>query len=57
MSFFLHSRQARKQVEKIIKDHVDKMRRTYSWEGEHEDVTKEIFDLLRYGKKKVANNA
>ena len=57
MSFLLHSRKARLEVEKIIKEHVEKMRRTYSWEGEHKDVTKEIFDLLRYGKKKVANNA
>tara|TARA_R110002020_G_scaffold172623_11_gene363029 strand:+ start:752 stop:925 length:174 start_codon:yes stop_codon:yes gene_type:complete len=57
MSFLLHSKHARKEVEKMIKEHVDKMRRTYSWSGEHKEITKEILNYLRYGKKKVANNA
>ena len=57
MSFLLHSKHARKEVEKMIKEHVDKMRRTYSWSGEHKEITKEILNSLRYGKKKVANNA
>ena len=42
MSFLLHSKHARKEVEKMIKEHVDKMRRTYSWSGEHKEITKEI---------------
>ena len=36
----------------MIKEHVDEMRRTYSWDGEHKDVTKRIFDFLRYGETK-----
>ena len=26
--------------------------KTYSWDSEHEEITKEIFDFLRWGKKK-----
>tara|TARA_R100001443_G_scaffold30147_2_gene43669 strand:- start:3705 stop:3869 length:165 start_codon:yes stop_codon:yes gene_type:complete len=52
MSFLLHSRKSRKIVEKMIKKHVEQMRKTYSWDGEHEEITKEIFDFLRWGKKK-----
>ena len=52
MSFLLHSKQSRQTVEKMIKEHVDEMRRTYSWDGEHKDVTARIFDFLRYGEIK-----
>tara|TARA_Y100000817_G_scaffold277140_1_gene239084 strand:- start:34 stop:219 length:186 start_codon:yes stop_codon:yes gene_type:complete len=57
MSFLLHSKKARLEVEKIIKEHVERCRRNYSWSGEHEEVTKEILDFLRWGKlKKVKKN-
>ena len=46
------SKNRRKVVEKMIKKHVEQMRKTYSWDGEHEEITKEIFDFLRWGKKK-----
>jgi|TARA_R100000995_G_scaffold78693_1_gene49415 hypothetical protein len=49
MSFLLHSRQSRKKVEKMIKEHVDQMRKSYSWDGEHKEVTKRIFNFLRFG--------
>ena len=52
MGFLLHSKQSRDIVEKMIKKHVEQMRKTYSWDGEHEEITKEIFDFLRWGKKK-----
>ena len=48
----LHSKKGRETVEKMIKDHVERCRRSYSWTGEHEEITKEIFDFLRWGKKK-----
>ena len=52
MGFLLHSKQSRDIVEKMIKKHVERCRRRYSWTGEHEEITKEIFDFLRWGKKK-----
>ena len=52
MSFLLHSKKSREVVEEMIKKHVDRMRKTYSWDCEHEEITKEIFDFLRWGKKK-----
>ena len=52
MSFLLHSKKSREIVEKMIKEHVERCRRSYSWTGEHEEITKEIFDFLRWGKKK-----
>tara|TARA_R110001592_G_scaffold117185_1_gene319057 strand:- start:1788 stop:1940 length:153 start_codon:yes stop_codon:yes gene_type:complete len=35
------------EIEKLIKEHVDKMRKTYSWDGEHEAVTKEIIKIFK----------
>ena len=51
MSFLLHSRQSRKIVEKMIKKHVEQMRKTYSWDGEHKEITKDILNYLRWGEK------
>ena len=51
MSFLLHSKKSREVVEKMIKKHVDRMRKTYYWDGEHEEITKEILNYLRWGKK------
>ena len=61
-TFILHSKIGRDVVEEIIKQHVDKMRRTYSWSSEHKEVTNDIVRYLRYGKlpenmKKNKNNA
>ena len=53
----LHSKKGRETVEKMIKDHVERCRRSYSWSGEHEEITNEIFDFLRWCKlKKVKKN-
>ena len=41
MSFLLHSKKSREVVEEMIKKHVDRMRKTYSWEGENKQITKE----------------
>ena len=35
------------EIEKIIKEHVDKMRTTYSWDGEHKVVTKKILKIFK----------
>lgn len=51
MSFLLHSKKSRKVVEEMIKKHVDRMRKTYSWDGEHKEITKEILNYLRWGEK------
>ena len=51
MGFLLHSRKSRKVVEKMIKKHVEQMRKTYSWDGEHKEITKEILNYLRWGEK------
>ena len=51
MSFLLHSKKSREVVEEMIKKHVDRMRSTYSWEGENKEITKEILNYLRWGEK------
>tara|TARA_B100001175_G_C18880145_1_gene343945 strand:- start:114 stop:302 length:189 start_codon:yes stop_codon:yes gene_type:complete len=51
MSFLLHSKKSREIVEKMIKKHVDQMRKTYSWDGENKEVTKEILNYLRWGER------
>ena len=37
----------------MIKDHVDRCRRSIPWNDEHKAVVNDIFDLLRNGPKKV----
>ena len=49
MSFLLHSKKSRDIVEKMIKKHVDRMRKTYSWDSENKEVNKEILNYLRWG--------
>jgi hypothetical protein len=47
MSLRAHAGETRKEIEKLIKDHVAAMRRTYPWDGEHEAVTKEIIKIFK----------
>ena len=47
MSLRAYHKGTREKIEKLIKEHVDKMRKTYSWDGEHEAVTKEIIKIFR----------
>ena len=51
MSFLLHSTKRREGVEEMIKKHEDRMRKTYSWEGENKEITNEILNYLRWGEK------
>ena len=51
MSFLLHSKKSREVVEEMIKKHVYRMRKTYSWDGEHKEITTEILNYLRWGEK------
>jgi hypothetical protein len=37
----------KKKIEKLIKDHVQHMRRHYPWDGEHEAVVKEIMKIIK----------
>ena len=46
----LHSRIGRDIIEEMIKKHVEKCRRSYSWSGEHKAVTEDIVTYLRHGK-------
>ncbi len=52
-SFQLYFKPNRDRVEKMIKDHVDRCRRSIPWDDEHKAVVNDIFDLLRNGPKKV----
>ena len=46
MSFLLHSKKSREVVEEMIKKHVDRMRRTYSWNGENDKVVEKIMKII-----------
>ena len=41
----------KEKIKRLIEKHVDMMRRTYSWEGENKEITKEILNYLRWGEK------
>lgn len=47
MSLRAYHSGTRKEIEKLIKEHVEKMRRHYPWDGEHEAVTKKIMNIFR----------
>ena len=35
------------EVEKLIEEHVNQMRKTYSWSGEHKEITKKILKIFK----------
>ena len=35
------------EIEKLIKEHVDEMRKHYSWDGEHKAVVKAILKIFK----------
>ena len=47
MSLRAYHKGTREKIEKLIKEHVDKMRKTYQWDGEHKSVTKAIIKIFR----------
>jgi len=47
MSLRAYHKGTREKIEKLIKEHVDEMRKHYPWDGEHEAVTKKIIKLFR----------
>ena len=47
MSLRAYYRGTSEEIEKLIKEHVDEMRTTYSWDGEHKAVTKKILKIFK----------
>ena len=47
MSLRAYYKGTAEEIEKLIKEHVDEMRTTYSWDGEHKAVTKKILKIFR----------
>jgi len=47
MSLRAYYRGTATEIEKLIKEHVDEMRKTYSWDGEHKEVTKKILKIFK----------
>jgi len=47
MSLRAYYKGTTEEIEKLIKEHVDKMRKTYQWDGEHEAVTKAIIKIFK----------
>ena len=42
----LCSKENHNQIEKIIKEHVEKSRRTHPWAGEHKSTVKKIMKII-----------
>ena len=47
MSLRAYHKGTRKKIEKLIKEHVEEMRRHYPWDGEHKAVTKKILKIFK----------
>ena len=47
MTIIAYQKDTRKKIEKLIKEHVNKARRGYPWNGEHEDVVNKIIKIFR----------
>ena len=50
----LYSAEMRKEIERMVEEHVENCRNNPPVEGEHELVVKKIIKFLRYGKPKSA---
>jgi len=42
-----YSKETKEEIKKLIKDHVESMRRNIPWTGENDLVTKKIINLFR----------
>jgi hypothetical protein len=47
MTMLAYQKDTRIKIEKLIKEHVNKARRGYPWNGEHEDVVDKIIKIFR----------
>jgi len=47
MSLRAYYKGTAEEIEKLIKEHVEEMRRTYTWDGEHKAVVKAIIKIFK----------
>ena len=47
MTLIAYQKDTRKKIEKLIKNHVEKMRSAYPWDGEHLGVVDKIIKIFR----------
>ena len=47
MSLRAYYKGTAEEIEKLIKEHVKKMRSSYSWDGEHKAVVKAIIKIFK----------
>jgi DNA-binding FrmR family transcriptional regulator len=47
MSMLAYFKPAHDDIEKLIKEHVKKCRRTTPWDGEHKQVVKDIVKIFK----------
>ena len=47
MSMIAYFKPAHDDIEKLIKKHVDKCRRTTPWDGEHKQLVKDILKIFK----------
>ena len=47
MSMIAYFKPAHNDIEKLIKEHVDKCRKNIPWDGEHKQVVKDILKISK----------